>query len=207
MRIIDIHTWNRKDQFQHFKDFEDPYFALTIPFDVTNAYRLCKKRDVSFFARYLHDCIKAINSVENLKYRILDGEVVAYEVIHASATLSRADNTFALSYIKFSEELNEFIINLDDEKKRVRETGDFYPPENNLDCVHCSALPWVNFSSNKEAKSGIPDSVPKLAFGKVERNLDGRLRMNVSIAANHALVDGYHIGLFSEAFQKNLNLE
>ena len=207
MRTININTWNRKQQFEHFKGFEDPYFALTIPFDVRVAYKSCKEKGVSFFARYLHDCIKAINSVENLKYRILDGEVVVYDVIHASATLSRADNTFALSYIKYADELKEFIINLDNEKKRVRETGDFYPPENNLDCIHCSALPWVNFSSNKEAKSGVPDSVPKLAFGKVMSNPDGRLTMNVSIAANHALVDGYHVGLFSEAFQKNLNLK
>ena len=107
--------------------------------------------------------------------------------------------------INFDSDIDAFINNLEAEKKRVRETADFYPPVNGIDCIHCSALPWINFSSNKEANSGEPDSVPKLAFSKTTRNVEGNLIMNVSIAVHHALVDGYHIGLFSEAFQQNLN--
>ena len=83
-------------------------------------------------------------------------------------------------------------------------SNDLYPPENGLDCIHCSAIPWVNFTSNKEANSGKPDSVPKLSFGKVVEE-DGKRKMNISIAVSHALVDGYHVGLFAEAFQKELN--
>ena len=205
MKTIDIDSWNRKQQFEHFKDFADPYFSVTIPFDVTKAYQSAKQRSISFFARYLHDCIKAINAVENLRYRIVDDKVVVYDTIHASATLVRPDNTFSLSFINFDSDIDAFINNLEAEKKRVRETADFYPPVNGLDCIHCSALPWINFSSNKEANSGEPDSVPKLAFSKTTRNVEGNLIMNVSIAVHHALVDGYHVGLFSEAFQQNLN--
>ena len=29
--------------------------------------------------------------------------------------------------------------------------------------------------------------------------------MNVGISVSHALVDGYHVGLFVEKFQENLN--
>lgn len=204
MKIIDTNTWSRKQQFEHFKGFSDPYFAVTIPFNVSSAYDFAKSKRYSFFAKYLHDCIIAINSVENLKYRILNDQVVAYEVIHASATLIKDNNDFALSYIKYSRDLDEFVHNINKEKQRVQESGDFYPPENNLDCIHCSALPWVQFISNKEANSGEPDSVPKLAFSKVY-NENGNKMMNVSIAANHALVDGYHIGQFADEFQRNLN--
>ena len=31
--------------------------------------------------------------------------------------------------------------------------------------------------------------------------------MNVSISVNHALVDGYHVGEFSEKFQQFLNIK
>ena len=205
MRTIDINTWERKQQFEHFKDFADPYFALTIPFDVSIAYKHAKELGISFFAKYLHDCMKAINSVDNLKYRIVNNEVVVYDVIHASATLMRPDRTFSLSFIEFDHDINVFISNLNKEKARIERSNNFYPPVNEPNCIHCSAIPWVNFTSNKEARSGEPDSVPKLAFGKTETNADGRLMMNVSIAASHALVDGYHFGLFSDAFQMNLN--
>jgi chloramphenicol O-acetyltransferase type A len=42
-----------------------------------------------------------------------------------------------------------------------------------------------------------------LAFGKFAKKND-KLMMPVAIAVNHALVDGYHVGLFVEAYQKEL---
>ena len=68
MKIIDINTWNRKQHYEHFSELVDSTFAVTIPFDVTKAHQYSKKHKISFFAKYLHDCMKAINSVENLKY-------------------------------------------------------------------------------------------------------------------------------------------
>ena len=91
-----------------------------------------------------------------------------------------------------------------EQKQRIQTTGELYPPKNGLDCIHCSALPWVNFTGHKEPVSGNKESVPKLAFGKAVKVNDS-LQINVAISANHALVDGYHIGLFSELFQKQLN--
>ena len=183
----------------------DPYFAVTVPFDVTDAYTYSKENDISFFGKYLHDCMKAINSTENMRLRILNNEVVEYDTIHASATIMRPNKTFAFSFINFDENLEVFLGNLNKEKERIMSTDDLYPPVNGLDCIHCSALPWSNFSGHKEPVSGKLESVPKLAFGKIERNVDKRLIMNVGISANHALADGYHIGLFTEAFQENLN--
>jgi chloramphenicol O-acetyltransferase type A len=204
VKKINIEHWNRKQHYMHFKDFKDPYFAVTIPFNITKAYKSSKNDEVSFFSKYLHDCMKAINAIDNLKLRIEKDEVVLYEVINASATLMRADNTFALSYIKYDENLDVFINNLESEKQRVLRTNDFYPPIDSLDCIHCSAMPWLNFQGHKEAVSGNRESVPKLAFGKTYKS-DGELMMNLAINVNHALVDGYHVGLFVEEFQKNLN--
>ena len=205
MRTIDINTWNRKSHFKHFDALVDPYFAVTIPFDVTKAYRFSKAHNISFFAKYLHDCMKAINTVENLKYRIVDNKIVVYKVIHASATLMRLDNTFGFSFINYDDDLNVFIKNIAQEKHRIENSAELYPPVNGLDCIHCSALPWLNFSGHKEPISGQKDSVPKIAFSKTHLK-DDRLTMNVAFSVNHALVDGYHVGLFVDEFQKNLNL-
>ncbi|MDB9954303.1 CatA-like O-acetyltransferase [Flavobacteriaceae bacterium] len=205
MRKLDISAWNRKHHFNHFNALADPYFGVTIPFDVSKAYKKSKETGVSFFAIYLHDCMKAINAVENFKYRIIDDEVFEYDVIHASATLIRADNTFGFSFVNFSENFEEFNTNFLKEKQRIDESSELYPPVNGLNCIHCSALPWFSFTSQKEPFSGIKDSVPKLAFSKTYTENDS-LMMNVGISANHALIDGYHIGQFAELFQKNLSL-
>lgn len=204
MKIIDISNWNRKTHYEHFCGLKDPYFGLTIPFNVTEAYKFSKENNVSFFAKYLHDCMKAINAIENFKYRIVDGNVVEYETIHASATLMRSDNLYGFSFIDFSEDLHVFIENIEAEKKRIQNSKDLYPPKNSLDCIHCSAMPWLNFTGHKEPVSGVLESVPKIGFSKVVKNRS-ELSMNVAISVNHALVDGYHVSLFSEKFQHFLN--
>ena len=150
--------------------------------------------------------MKAINHTENFKYRIIDDEIFELDIIHASATILREDHTFGFSYINFSENFEEFNLNLIKEKQRVSGSSELYPPVYGLDCIHCSALPWFSFSSQKEHFSGLQDSIPKIAFSK-SYQLGDKLLMNVSISVNHALIDGYHVNLFSKKFQQFLNIK
>ncbi len=206
MHKLNIDNWNRKEHFYFFNQFTDPYFAVTVDFDVTDALAHAEKYEISFFALYLYACMKAVNSVENFKYRIHDDKVIIHEVIHASPTIARKDNTFGCSFVYYDEDFDIFYANFLKEKERVLNTTDLFPPEEGTDaCIYCSAMPWFNFSGHKEPLFGTKkESVPKLSFGKyVEKN--GRLMMPVAIAVNHALVDGYHVGLFTTSFQNELN--
>lgn len=204
MRYLDIENWNRKQHFEHFSSLQDPYFAVVVDVDVTRAFHYAKENEISFFALYLHACMKAINSVENLRYRLQDDKVVIHDVIHASATIPREDTTFGFSFVHYSEDFDTFNQNLEKEKERITNSTDLFPPVNSEDCVYCSALPWCQFTSQKEPVSGRKESVPKLAFGKFSKKED-RLMMPVSIAVNHALADGYHIGEFFKYYQEELD--
>lgn len=205
MKYLDIDSWNRKELFHHFRTLDDSTFALVANVDVTNTFKDAKEKKESFFVRYLHACLIALNSVENLKYRIEGDQIAIYETIQASATIAREDHTFGFSFIEFNESFADFNNNFQKEKKRIQETRDLFPPKYSLGCIHCSAIPWVHFSGHKEPFSGNKDdSVPQLAFGKIEEK-KGRLMMPVAINVNHALVDGYHVGLFFEEFQNQLD--
>jgi len=205
MRELDIENWNRKEHFHFFKQFEDPYFAVTVDFDVTSAFNYSKEHRISFFALYLHVCMKAINSVENFKYRIHDDKVVIHDVIHASPTILREDKTFGFSFIEYDEDFKVFYKNFELEKSRVLNTNSLFPERSTDDCIYCSAMTWFNFSGHKEPLLGVKkESVPKLAFGKFLKK-DSKLMMPVAIAVSHALVDGYHVGQFVDAFQKGLD--
>ena len=116
----------------------------------------------------------------------------------------RADKTFGFSFIDYDENIKVFIANFEKEKSRIQNSDDLFPPVNEQNCIYCSALPWFKFNGHKEPISGDIESVPKLAFSKIEE-VNDKLIMNVSINVNHALVDGYHVGLFAEKFQFNLN--
>lgn len=204
LKEINIETWNRRQHFHHFKNLRNPYFAVTVPVDVTKAYITSKSKKLSFFVKYLHDCMKAINAIENMRYRIIDNKVFDVEIVHASATIMREDKTFGFSWIEYSEDLFIFNNNFQKEKSRIQENHELYPQTNGENCIHCSAMPWINFTSQKEPTSGNLESIPELSFSKVivENN---KSTMNVAISVNHALVDGYHVGLFLDLFQKYLD--
>lgn len=205
MKYLDIESWNRKELFQHFRTLKDPTFGLVAMVDVTNTLKDSKAKGDSFFVRYLHACMKALNSIENLKYRIEGDKVAIYETIHASATIAREDHTFGFSFVEFDDNFTAFNSNFQKEKKRIQESKNLFPPKYSLGCIHCSAIPWVNFSGHKEPFSGNKDdSVPQLAFGKIKEK-DGQQIMPVAINVNHALVDGYHVGLFFKEFQNQLD--
>ncbi|WP_411768726.1 CatA-like O-acetyltransferase [Winogradskyella sp. A3E31] len=204
MKTINKQHWNRQQQFDHFMGLKDPSFAITFKVDVTNAYAFSKSRSISFFGKYLHDCLRAVNSIENFRYRIKDDDVVEYDVINASPTILRADKTFGFSFVKYDDNLNAFLENLLKEKQRVQSTKNLYPPVNGDDCIHCSALPWIPFTGHKEPVSGLVESIPEVSFSKVEE-VDGNCMMNVAVRVNHALIDGYHVGQFYEKFQYFLN--
>lgn len=205
MKELDIQNWNRKQHFEFFKNFSDPYFSVTVDIDVTKAYKFAKRNQTSFFVVYLHACMKAINAVENFKYRIEGDKVIIHEIIHASATILRPNKTFGFSFIHFSDDFEVFHQNFLLEKERVFTTNNLFPSINSQDCVYCSAMPWLNFSGHKEPVAGFElESVPKLAFGKFKK-VDNILLMPVSVDVNHALVDGFHVGQFFEKFQEELD--
>ena len=51
-KIIDIATWNRREHYEHFSAFDDPFFGVTVKVDCTRAYQEAKdQRHFLFPAR------------------------------------------------------------------------------------------------------------------------------------------------------------
>ncbi len=72
--------------------------------------------------------------------------------------------------------------------------------------IHCSFIPWVNFTSFKHARKNDMDAfgIPKFVFGKFTDENNKKM-MPFSIEVHHALMDGFHVGKFIEKLQYNLN--
>ena len=202
---IDISSWNRKEHFEFFNTFEEPFFGITTQIDMTIAYEKSKKLQIPFFVYYLHKTIAAINQVENFRYRIEENEVVLYDEIDASATIIREDKTFGFSFMKFHSDIQDFAKIAQIEIERIQITPRLFTREFPENIIHFSAVPWINFTGlTHSRKYTLKDSCPKVSYGKlVEEN--GKKSMALSVTVHHGLVDGYHIGLFIEALQTELN--
>lgn len=203
--LIDISNWKRKDHFNFFSAFKEPFYGMTVKVDCTIAYQQAKKNNVSFFLYYLYRALKAANSIENFRYRIINNNVYLYNTINASPTVNRPDGTFGFSYMSFYKDENLFYDFAKQEIERVRMSSGLDPALSGENVIHFSAIPWVDFSSLSHARSfSHSDSCPKISFGKITEE-NSLKKMPVAVHAHHGLVDGYHIGLFIERFQELLN--
>lgn len=122
-KIIDIDTWSRKEHFEFFKEFDEPFFGITVSVDVTKAYMISSKINLSFYIYYMHCIASTVNSIAAFHYRIKDNYVIEYDTIDVSATVMRKDKTFGFSLIEYTPDLNKFAKNVKDEVERVQNTS------------------------------------------------------------------------------------
>jgi chloramphenicol O-acetyltransferase type A len=202
---INLETWNRKEHFLFFKQMEEPFFGITTPIDCTIAYQKSKELGVSFFTYYLHKTLIAVNAFECFRYRIIDNEVYIYDTIDASATVLREDKTFGFSLIEYNDDLLKFEENTKNEIQRIQNTTGLFTRDFDINLIHFSALPWINFCSFSHARSfTFPDSCPKISYGKMTEE-NGKRTMPISIHVHHGLMDGYHVGEFVNYLQELFN--
>lgn len=205
--IVEIDKWNRKEHFLFFSKFEEPFFGVTVKVDCTKAYSRAKEKNVSFFLYYLYRALKAVNEIENFRYRIIENKVYDFDKINASPTISRPNGTFGFAYMDYFEDEKMFYEKAMQEIDNVKSTNNLLPAVSGENVIHFSAIPWIDFTSISHARSfSHPDSCPKISFGKMTENKEKK-EMSISVHGHHALMDGYHIGLFIDKFQHLLNNE
>lgn len=204
-QLLDINTWARKEHYQFFKQFEEPFFGVCVNVDVTQAYTKAKELGVSFFLYYLHQSLAAANEITPFKYRISDEQVWEYKEVHASPTINRPDGTFGFSYIDYKPDWQEFYKEAQKEINRVQNSIGLVPAISGENVIHYSSIPWINFTSLSHARAfSFKDSCPKISFGKMTET-DGRRSMPMSVHVHHALMDGYQVGQYVDRFQELLN--
>jgi len=207
MKKLDIKSWNRKEHFEFFIKFDEPFYGIVSEIDCTHAYRAVKDNNYSFFAWYMHKSLIAVNGIEEFRYRIHNEEVFVYDVVHAGSTIGREDGTFAFSFVEYSEDFQTFQSALKQEIELVqRSVGLRLESDSHGDnIIHYSSLPWSTFTGLTHPRNyKIEDSCPKITFGKIFPRGD-RMIMPVAVYVHHALMDGYHIAKHLEMFQKMMD--
>ena len=209
MEIINIESWNRKEHFEFFSRMASPYFGITTEVDCTIAYDNAKENGNSFFAHYLHKSMIAVNSVEELRLRIVDNKVALFEKINAGATVGRADGTFVFIFVNFSDDFETFNKELQNEIQTVLNSTGLRLNDDDIkkDLIRHSTIPWTSFTGLLHPTNfDRTESVPKITFGKFSIR-EGKKYLPVSIEAHHGLVDGFHLAKYLSEFQRQLDKE
>lgn len=204
-KYLDVTTWARRNLFEFFRDYTNPYFNICTHLDVTRLLEILlagPKTSVSLTYHYF--ALRAANEIEPFRYRLQDGKVIVHDVIHGGTIVMLPNESFNFAYFDYHEDFAKFIVEAQRATRAAQRSDATFSPSPSEDRIHFTVLPWMSFTSFAHARnSGRADSVPKIAFGKFTREND-RMVLPISVEVHHALMDGLHVGRFLTRFEELL---
>jgi chloramphenicol O-acetyltransferase type A len=202
-RSIDLRTWKRRQHYELYRPYAQPFFSVCVDIDVTSLWRRTKASGgPPFFLTSLFLMLRAANATEALRLRLRRRGVWLHDRVAVGPTLLKPDRTFTFARIESSPRLDQFVARgamaIADSQSRKR----LQPYAAGDDIVYQSSLPWIRFTSFTNAIGGT-DSIPRIVFGKCTKE-GRRFVMPVAVEVHHALVDGLDVARFLELFQQEL---
>jgi chloramphenicol O-acetyltransferase type A len=206
--FLDLDAWPRRDAFAFFRGFDKPYFNVCTRVDVAPLQRALVERERGGFALAWHFIVlKLCNTHGSFRLRLEGGRVRVLPAVHGSTTVLRPDDSFGFADLELQadDDLARFTARASAAIAAARSGwAEFEPRPDDTARIHFTTLPWIAFTSFSHARNwGREDSVPKFAFGRLERD-GARAWLPVSVEVHHALMDGVHVGRYLQALEAAL---
>ena len=200
---IDLKRWKRRDHFQLFRRYKQPFFSVTVDVDVTSAWSRCRKRGApSFFLTSVFAMLNAVNDVEAFRLRLRPRGVWRHDAVAVGPTIRRPDDTFGFARLEPAGSLEMFVERSTVAIAEAAKPRSLTPPKGDDDVVYHSVLPWLRFTGYSNALPGT-DSIPRIVFGQVAA-AGRRMKMPVAVEVHHAVADGLDVARFFERFGEEL---
>ena len=199
--LFDVENWKRKEAYFYFKDFRNPFAHLGADVDITELYAYVKKKGYSLNLANTYIAARLCNEIENYRLRIENDKLYLYDVVHAAQTVGYEDGTYTNINMEMKPTLEKFNAS---ERAHIVEHKKVHKHESGPDAgefIFMTTVPWVSFTSFQQPNNGTASSNPKVAFGKV-KDVGGRKLLPLCVEGHHSLMDGYHLGLFVNGFER-----
>ncbi len=201
---IDISNWDRRELYQHFARLKLPHYNVAANIDVSRLLEYKRDHHLSFDLSLIYLVTKSLNQIENFHYRMKDGHVVRYDIIHTNFTHKQPEeDLFRYHTAPFLGTLQEYVVAtsaaIAQQKTLFGGLGDI------PNVAYCSCVPSLDATAMSNPGMENPeDAIPRINWGKyVERN--GRWMLNITLTPNHRFIDGYHVGHFFQILQEEIN--
>lgn len=204
-KYIDLENWHRRELFEFFIGYTNPYFNVCTKLDVTDLLAFVRDQPgvkVSLAVHYF--ALRIANEIEPFRYRLKDGKIIVYDVINGGTTVLLPNESFAYAYYDYHQDFDRFIAEMGKAVDDIRNDTGPLKPTTRDDVIYHTTLPWISFTSFSHARTpGRGDSVPRFVFGKFTKENE-RVVMPFSVEVHHALMDGLHVGGYLARFEEAL---
>lgn len=208
MKYIDLETWERKAHFEFFYKADYPQFNVCMNLDISRFIHFVKDKNLSFYFSMIFAVTEVVNTIDDFRYRIRDGKVVLHDKVHPSFTYldsSEKSGLFKLVTVDMSGSIYDFVLRAGENALNQKE---YFLPDSLAgrdDLIYITCLPWISFTHTSHTITlNRNDSVPRISWGKYFREGE-RMMLPFSVQVNHAVADGYQVGIFVETLQNYLD--
>ncbi|NTV89668.1 MAG: chloramphenicol acetyltransferase [Clostridiales bacterium] len=205
MKYIDIEHWERKDHFNYFRTYDSPHFSISGNVDATAFLAYIKEHRLPFFISMLYAASKVANEIREFRFRIQEDKLAEYDAVHPSCTVMTASGAFSYCTLEYTEAYAGFRSESAVRIEHAKHEADIDVDYGRDDLLYITSIPWVSFTGITHAMKTHPaDSIPRIAWGKYFENGE-KTMLPLSVSANHALVDGLHVGRYFNMLQDLLD--
>lgn len=205
MREIDINLNENP-----FINFFSARYAMSARINVEKMWKWCHENDRSFFVMSLGCLMNAVNSVPQLKRRIIDGKAIEHEFLEGLTPIMNEDKEiYREMRVKTPQEFDnmlewhDYVKELSSDILEGRKEGCMLEMEKRdlENIANFSCIPWVDFDMLTNCVVDGKAIQPLITWGKVNENYE----MSVSITVSHIFVNGRELGHFYENAQKEFD--
>lgn len=204
MRIIDQSTWPRHQHFNLYRDWSSPHFNMCANVDITNFKSAVRQSGFSFTIGLIYLVARTANAIPEFRQRIRGDQVIEHEVVHPSSTIMAENDVFSFCAFTYSAAFPAFAAEAQKQIEQVRQNPWIKDDSDQDNQLFMTAIPWVSFTSFMHPLNTPVDSVPRFAWGKFFQDGE-RIKMPLSVQGHHALMDGFHVGLYYQMIQASLD--
>ena len=192
-----------------FSDFFTSRLSISARIDVNKTWEYTKENDLSFFIVSLGFLLKSLNSVPELRRRIINNKIIEFKELNGITPIIDEDNFLEMEVpapLK-NESINKWYNRVLKIQESLLDNYDLsYSVEmdkrDTEPIANFSCIPWVDFESIDNAIATPHQMQPLVTWGKVSPKGD----MTVTLATNHIFVYGKQMGEFYEKTQEYFNL-
>ena len=191
-------------------NFLSSRYAISARVNVESMWNWCHQNNKSFFVMSLGCLMNAVNSVDALKRRIIDGKAIEYDYLEGlSPIMDEGNDIYKEMRVKTPQEFSDilewhdYVRKLSNDILSGKKEGFFIEMEKRdlTNVANFSCIPWVDFDMLTNCVVDGSAIQPLVTWGKVNENYE----MSVSITVNHIFVNGRELGYFYENAQKEFN--
>lgn len=203
-RWLDMEAYRRKSHFEYFNSMAYPYVGVTANVDITELLRVIQENKLPLFLTVCYCAGRAANSVPEFRQRIKEGRIIEFDQCRISHTVALEDGTYCYCVLENVSDFREYLTaGKAAQETAKRQASIEEDPEEALDKMFVSTLPWISYTSIIQPVPMPADSNPRIMWGKYSSQ-EGKVLLPVSVLCHHALVDGLHIAAFYQALDREL---